>query len=113
MASMDEAFSRIAGLAQMAGLKDTAQSTSYGTPALKVRGKSFVRMKDEATLVLLIPIEHKEMLLEVAPDIYFETDHYKGWPAVLVRLAAIGDDELETRLRESWTFKAPKRLARE
>ena len=48
-----------------------------------------MRMKDAETLVLLCPLEQKEFLMEVSPEIYFETDHYKGWPAVLIRLAAI------------------------
>ena len=24
-------------------------------------------------------IEEKELLMEAVPDIYYETDHYKGW----------------------------------
>ena len=57
--------------------------------ALKVRGKLFLRVKDAGTLVLMCPLEEKELLMEAAPHIYYETDHYKGWPAVLVRVAAI------------------------
>jgi hypothetical protein len=57
-----------------------------------------------------LPLEQKELLMEAAPEIYFETPHYAGWPAVLVRLAAIGDAELTGRLVEAWRFKAPKRL---
>ena len=51
--------------------------------------------------------------MEAAPGIYFETDHYKGWPAVLVRLAAISDAELSQRLGEAWRHRAPKRLAQQ
>jgi hypothetical protein len=58
-----------------------------------------------------MPLEHKEMLLEMAPEIYFETDHYRGWPWVLVRMSAISDDELTERLVEAWRFRAPKKLA--
>ncbi len=92
-------------------LPDIEEGTSYGTFALKVRGKSFCRLKDSETLVLLCPMEEKEFLLAAAPDIYFETDHYRGWPALLVRLAAISDDELSRRLEAAWLGKAPKRLA--
>jgi len=45
----------------------------------------------------------------MASDIYFETDHYKGWPAVLMRLSRIGDDELSHRLTRAWRLVAPKR----
>ena len=93
-----------------ANLPEVEEGTWFGTPSLKVRGKSFARMKDRDTLVVLCPLDEKEMLLEAASDIYFETDHYKGWPAVLVRLAKIKAPELKHRLERSWRIKAPKRL---
>jgi hypothetical protein len=49
--------------------------------------------------------------MEMSPDIYFETDHYVGWPAVLVRLSVIGDEELSLRLEDAWRFKAPRTVA--
>jgi hypothetical protein len=101
-------FMRVATAA--AKLPEVEQGTWAGTPALKVRGKSFARMKDRDTLVVLCPLDEKEILLEAAPDIYFETDHYKGWPAVLVRLSRIKASELTHRLERSWRVKAPKRL---
>jgi hypothetical protein len=97
--------------AAAAHLREVEEGTSYGTFALKLRGKSFCRLKDSETLVLLCAMEEKEFLLAAAPAIYFETDHYKGWPALLVRLAAIDDDELSRRLEAAWLGKAPKRLA--
>ncbi len=110
-AAMDKAAKRVARLGVKLGLPELSEGTSYGTPALLVRGKSFTRLKDLETLVLLIPLEQKELLMEMAPEIYFETDHYKGWPAVLVRLRAISDAELSQRLADGWRTKAPKRLA--
>lgn len=35
------------------------------------------------TLVPMGPMDEKERLIEMAPEIYFETEHYKGWPALL------------------------------
>jgi len=84
--------------------------TSYGTPALKVAGKLFVRIKDGETLVLMVPLDDKERLIERTPDLRYETDHYKGWPALLVRAAVIDDTELRHRLAESWRLKAPAKL---
>jgi hypothetical protein len=102
---------RVARLGIGLGLPATSEGTNYGTPALLVRGKSFTRLKDPETLVLMLPLEQKELLMQMAPAIYFETDHYRGWPAVLVRLAAISDIELQQRLAEAWRHRAPKRLA--
>lgn len=104
------AFARLRAAA--AALPEVEEASWYGTPALKVRGKGFCRVKDAATVVVMVPLEEKEMLLEAAPDRYFETDHYKGWPAMLVRIDAVADEELAHRLRRAWLMKAPKALAK-
>lgn len=104
------AFDRLKRAA--AHLPEVEESTAYGTPSLKVRGKGFTRIKDAETVVVMVALDEKEMLLEAAPDIYFETDHYKGWPAMLVRIDAIPDDELSHRLTKAWLLKAPKTLAK-
>jgi hypothetical protein len=106
-----KAQKRVARLGMKLGLPEITEGTSYGTPALLVRGKSFTRLKDPDTLVLLVPLEQKELLMEMAPEIYFETDHYRGWAAVLIRLSAISDAELSQRLADGWRHRAPKRLA--
>lgn len=108
---LDQVFTRIEQLAQARDLPEVTRSTSYRTPALKVRGSSFARLKDAATLVLLCPSEQKALLMEISPEIYFETNHYVGYPAVLIRLDAISDEELSLRLEDAWRFKAPSRLA--
>ncbi|MDB5528666.1 MAG: hypothetical protein JWR51_1769 [Devosia sp.] len=113
MTDLDAAFARILALAQARGLPGLARSTSYGTPALKVGSKSFCRLKDAQTLVLLCPAEQKTLLMEISPDIYFETDHYIGWPAVLIRLDVIADEELSLRLEDAWRSKASKTLAQQ
>ncbi|MCO5155948.1 MAG: MmcQ/YjbR family DNA-binding protein [Aquamicrobium sp.] len=105
------AFERLKRAA--AGLPEVEESTWYGTPALKVRGKGFCRVKDAETVVVMVALDEKEMLLQAAPDLYFETPHYRGWPAMLVRVHAIADDELAHRLRRAWLQKAPKALARQ
>ena len=64
------------------------------------------------TLVVTCPLEEKEMLMAAAPGIYFETDHYRGWPAVLLRIEEIEAEELRHRLRKAWLMQAPKRLAK-
>jgi hypothetical protein len=61
-------------------------------------------------LAVRCAIERKEMLIEAAPDTYFDDDHYSGYPAVLVRLAAIAEADLEALLRGAWTIQAPARL---
>ncbi|WP_144377181.1 MmcQ/YjbR family DNA-binding protein [Mesorhizobium amorphae] len=93
-------------------LPDIVETTSYGTPALKAGKKLLTRVKDAETAVVMCPVDEKEMLLQAAPDIYFETDHYKGWPALLVRMNAVSDDELRHRLERTWLTQVPKTKAR-
>ncbi|WP_163270499.1 MmcQ/YjbR family DNA-binding protein [Chelativorans alearense] len=104
-----KAFERLREAA--AGLPEVEESTSYGTPSLKVRKKFLARVKDPETIVLMCPLEEKEMLLSAAPDIFYETDHYRGWPAILARIHRIAPDELRHRLERAWRMQAPKRLA--
>lgn len=57
--------------------------------------------------------ETKQELLAAAPETFFTTDHYDGYPAVLVRLAAVDTAELTELLTDGWRCQAPKRLVRE
>jgi hypothetical protein len=52
----------------------------------------------------------KQSLLALDTDAFFTEPHYNGYPAVLVRLAAINLDLLETVLTHAWGTKAPRRL---
>ena len=63
-------------------------------------------------LAIRCPIERKEMLIEAAPDRFFDDDHYRGYPALLVRLAVIEEDELAALLQDAWRMQAPKALTR-
>ncbi len=57
-------------------------------------------------------METKEMLLDAAPERFFTDDHYRGYPAILVRLAEIEADELAGLLRQAWKIVAPRAIAK-
>ena len=97
---LDQATAKLRRAA--AGMPHVVDGTSYGTPALKLGKKLLARVKDPATVVLACPLEDKALLIEAAPDIYFETDHYRGWPLVLARIEAISEAELRHRLEIGW-----------
>jgi hypothetical protein len=63
-------------------------------------------------LAVRCAIEKKQMLIEAAPDRFFDDDHYRGYPAVLVRLEVVETDELSALLAEAWRLTAPKALAK-
>ncbi len=54
----------------------------------------------------------KEMLLASDATKFFTEPHYNGFPAVLVRLAAVDVDELEELITDAWFCQAPKALAK-
>jgi hypothetical protein len=63
-------------------------------------------------LAVRCSMETKELLLEAAPERFFTDDHYRSYPAVLVRLPEIETDELAGLLRQAWKIVAPKVVQR-
>ena len=53
-------------------------------------------------------LDAKAMLIETQPDVFWETAHYAGWPAVLVRFGMGERDWLETLIARAWWDKAPR-----
>jgi hypothetical protein len=92
-------------------LPEVEETTSYGRPTLKVRGKFFAALRTGPDAVVVkCDLEEKPFLLEARPDVLFETPHYHGYGAMLIRLEASRDD-LREFLVDSWLLAAPKRLA--
>ncbi len=63
-----------------------------------------VRVADEGVKFALIADE---------PELYFTTPHFDGYPAVLVKLAALDERGLRELIVEAWLTQAPKRLVQE
>ena len=95
-------------------LPEVEVSTWFGTPSLKVRGKSMCRLRtDPDALVLrVIDLGEREALLQGQPDAFFSTPHYDGYPYVLVRLEAVDPVELAELVEDAWRIRAPKRLVK-
>ncbi len=54
----------------------------------------------------------KQTLIASDPEKFFTEPHYNGFPAVLVRLAAIDTDELEELIVDAWRCQAPRTLVK-
>lgn len=90
------------------------EGLSYGTSALKVRGKLMARLKEDGeTLVVRVTPTDRDLLLQFEPSIFFITDHYRDYPWVLVRLPRITRARLQEVLEEAWRVVAPKKLLAE
>jgi hypothetical protein len=76
-------------------LPNVTESTSYGTPALKTKGKLFVRLHDDLDkIVVKMPFDRRDELMSADPETYFITDHYREYSWILVSLAHVHPDAL-------------------
>jgi hypothetical protein len=96
-------------------LPGVEESSSYGTPALKVKGRFLCRLRSEAEGALAIRCDFvdREILLQADPRVFFVTDHYLDYPMVLVRLDKIRLSALPDLIERAWRMVAPAKLVAE
>ena len=72
------------------------------------------RVPNKGVVAIRVPNQaEKEMLLASDSDKFFTEPHYNGFPAVLVRLKAIGTSELRELIVEAWRTLAPRALVKD
>ncbi len=94
-------------------LPGVQESTAYGAPALKVQGKLLAcipsnRSAEPDSLVVRVEFDDRTELLAADPDVYYVTDHYMGYSAVLVRLSRVTPDKLRDLLGMAHKFVTRK-----
>ena len=92
-----------------AALPDVEQTTTWGAPVLKVRGrmmacKAINKQAEPNTLAVCIPIPQREELIAAEPATYYLKPHYEDYPCVLVRLSHIHADALSDLMRMGLEF---------
>jgi hypothetical protein len=108
----------------------TKELSDDGRPSYLVHGKLFCVHRDrrrdavdpetgerlDDVLMFRVPdLDVKELLLADDRGVYFTTQHFAGYPAVLVRipdLARIDREELRDLVAEAWLTRAQKRVAK-
>lgn len=81
-----------------------------GTPALKVGRKFLMREREPGILALRCPgIDERDLLLEVDPETFFITDHYRGYPYILAKMERIDPQWFATHFEMIWRQNALKR----
>jgi hypothetical protein len=87
-------------------------STSYGKPAVKVNGRAFLftGREQETSFGVATDLDTVEMLKETDPETFWQTPHYEGWTAVLVRYASEDPERVREIIERShaWTAAKPK-----
>jgi hypothetical protein len=108
----------------------TKEVTDDGRPSYLVHGKRYLIHRgrrpdavdpetgerlDDVLMFRVEDLDVKELLLTDTRGVYFTTPHFKGYPAVLVRipdLERLDREELEEMVAEAWLTRAQKRIAK-
>jgi hypothetical protein len=90
-------------------LPGVEESTAYGSPALKIRGKLLAcvpahRSAEPGSLVVRVGFDDRAELLAAAPDVYYVTNHYLDYSALLVRMSRVTPDVLRDLLGMAHKF---------
>jgi hypothetical protein len=75
----------------MLAVKGTSEGPYFGRPSV-FYGEKFVGRvhdKEEAVALRVGSIEMRDVMLEAEPRLFYITDHYRPWPMLLARLAAL------------------------
>ena len=114
----------------MAMPETTKEVSDDGRPSYHVHGKLYCFHRglrpdavdevtgerlDDVLMFRVADLDVKELLLSDDRGIYFTTPHFRGYPAVLMRIPSLrrlDRDELRDLVVEAWLTRAQKRLAR-
>jgi hypothetical protein len=104
-------WNRLKKLALGLGLPGVEEATSWGEPVLKAHAKLWVWWSPhEDAPVFKVPFEEREVLIEVEPETFFFTAHYKNHPLVLMRPDKLDLAWAKANLIKVWRAQAPKRV---
>ncbi|MBF6167518.1 MmcQ/YjbR family DNA-binding protein [Streptomyces gardneri] len=96
-------------------LPEVEESTWWRSPALKVGGKGFARLRSEAEggLALACDLTEKEALLASGDPAFYTTPHYDGYAYILVDLDRVAPDHLRELLDAAWWLTAAAKLRKQ
>ena len=96
-------------VAHALSLPDTILTTYFGGPAVKANDRAIVTPSREADSFCL-HTNKVEMLMLIDPDTFWQTPHYEGYPALLVRYATDNVQMVLDQIAASrdWAMTRPK-----
>ena len=98
-------------------LSGVEESTMYGSPALKLKGRMLVciavhKSAEPNTLIVRTTFEERDQLIAEQPDIYYVKDHYLTFPVVLVRLPRVSLDAMRDLLGGAYRLVSAEKAKR-
>ena len=96
------------------GLENVVEGTSYGMPSFLLNGRFLARFRDDDTVLVLriASIDDRDVLMQLEPRAFFFTDHYRNYPAVLIRLAEVPRTLLRDVVTQAWQHVSTQPPAR-
>ncbi|WP_176705885.1 MmcQ/YjbR family DNA-binding protein [Paenibacillus hemerocallicola] len=95
-------------------LPGVTESVSYGTPSFKLKDKLLARLhEDGVSLVLKMDLSARDIVMQVNPEVYSITEHYRKYPYVLVKLTEADPNDLREHFQAAWRTVAPKKMFKE
>jgi hypothetical protein len=92
-------------------LPETEVSTSYNTPAIKVRKKLLARLReDSVSLAIRATFEARNALPLLEPETFSIPAHYAKSEMIVIQLPTVKLEELEHLVFDAWQIIAPKKL---
>jgi hypothetical protein len=92
----------------VSSMPDVIETTAYGMPAFKAGKKRFAGQPvarpevEPNSLGVHVSFEERDRLMTARPGVYYLTDHFAPYPAVLVRLSNVTRSELRELLGAAW-----------
>ncbi len=99
-------------------MPEVVEVTAYGMPAFKAGNTRFAGRPVERpdvepnSLGLHMSIDERDRRIAARPDVYYLTEHFRKYPAVLVRLSAIRRGELREALGVAWSYAMQRQAAK-
>lgn len=90
-------------------LPDVVMEKWWCTRCPKLNGKGLMSPGREAgSFALMVTQAEKQILLEIDPDTFWQTDHYRNYPMLLIRYGTASRDRIELYIRRAWWDRAKK-----
>jgi len=89
-------------------MPDVIETTAYGMPAFKAGKRRFAGQPvarpdvEPNSLGVHISFEERDRLMAAHPDVYYLTEHFRPYPAILVRLSNVTRTDLRKLLGAAW-----------
>lgn len=95
-------------------LPEVTMESFWGTLCPKLNGKAILSPgREPGSFCLMVTRPEKEILIETDPETFWETDHYRNYPAVLTRYGTDNRDRIALYIQRRWwdLAKKPQRIA--